>query len=68
MTSFVPDRALMRRHAAAMKIIHEVTPAERITLLTHVILGSPALNEAVEEAERLGLAFPANRRRSLTLV
>jgi hypothetical protein len=56
----------MRRHAAAMKIIADIDPTERVLLLTYVVVGTPAVDEAVVEAERQGLSLPANRRRSLT--
>jgi hypothetical protein len=63
-----PDRALLRRHAAAMSIIRDLPPEERgLRLLTRVVCSSAALNAAVDEAEERGLPLPAVRGRGVKL-
>lgn len=56
-----PDKAMMRRHSAAMKIIDQVDRHERVLLLGYVtgLIDAPLLDateaeiDAVEEEERV---------------
>jgi hypothetical protein len=59
-----PSRNLLRRHAAAMKIIHEIPRDERLGLLTAVVLGSPRLDEVCDAAEAVGRPMPRGRQRA----
>lgn len=50
MSGPTPDKQLLRRHLAAMKIVHELDEQDRVLLLAYVVGGTPRLRE-LEEAE-----------------
>jgi hypothetical protein len=47
-SKFQPDTALIQRHIAAMRIVEELDPEDRVSLLAYVVAPSEAVLEAQE--------------------
>jgi hypothetical protein len=62
MAGHVPSKQLLRRHAAAMAIVHTVNQDERVRLLMYVLAGSERINDAVEAAEQARVPLPHGHR------
>jgi hypothetical protein len=48
-SQFVTESPVMRRHRAAMEIIEEIDPDDRILLLAYVLAGTERIRELEEQ-------------------
>lgn len=54
----VPSTELMRRHLAAMRVVKQLDPEDRIALLSYVVHPTPQILEAQQNAENPLLLRP----------